>query len=80
MKLAVIVNPRYGINDRGFVGLSFEVYIDENICAGAWLPQDEAATLLKQADVSDVSELHCKVCWVVEDGPYITYVKYAKIL
>lgn len=66
--LAIIKGVRYGVNDRGEVGLSFGVYLSEEFGAPQFLHPAWAAVVVKQYGVGDVSRLEGKPCWVRVSG------------
>lgn len=67
--MAIIRGARFGVNQNGVVGLSFAVYIADDVGCPQFLPVRSAVAALQMYDVGSVANLDGKPCWVkIEDG------------
>ena len=66
-ELAIISGAKFGVNDRGWVGLSFRVRALV-YGSGQFLIADDAVKLLKKHSIFDVNHLNGKPCVVVNKG------------
>jgi hypothetical protein len=62
--LAVMRGVRFGLTDRGEVGLSFGAYVAEGLGAPQFLDAEVATVVIAAYQVGDVSRLEGKPCWV----------------
>jgi len=72
-EVAIIRNPKYGVDDRGRVTLRFDTYTSESTAALQVLSVDKATEALLQADVDDVHLLNGKPCWVEHGNGLIIF-------
>lgn len=66
--LAIIRGVRFGVNDRGEVGLSFGTYVSEGVGAPQFLHLRWAEEVIAKYGVGDVARLEGKPCWVRVSG------------
>jgi hypothetical protein len=72
-ELAIIERARFGVNDRGWVGLSFGVK-SIRYGAGQFLNVNETADLLKRHEITDINHLNGKPCIIEIDGDIMRFV------
>lgn len=77
--MAVIKRPRFGVNDRGGVSLSFSTYVSDAGAADQYLSPEDAVQVLKDAGVDDVSKLEGKTCWVDYTGQMIHFLRMTSL-
>lgn len=65
--MAVIRNPRFGVNERrlGRVGLTLETWVHDDYHQAHFFDPDEAAALVRQFEVNDIDELDGRLVWVL---------------
>lgn len=78
-KLAVIRNPKWGVDDIGAVSLRFSTYIAESTAADQRLVGEYAENTLRAAGVADVRDLDGRTCWVRVDRNLIVFERMAKL-
>jgi len=75
-QIGIIKNVRFGyFEDSGKVGLSFDAYIRESVCAMQFLEGNKALEVIKLYMVSDVNKLNGKSCWVEVDRNFIVFLE-----
>ena len=67
-QMAIMKHVRFGVNDRGIVGLTFQTYLSEGSAASQFLGEEKALEFIKEYLVKDVSKLNGKPCWAECDG------------
>ncbi len=80
-QMAIMKDVTFGLQlDCGKVGLSFNVYLDENSAASQFISGNEALEVIKKFDVEDVNKINGKPCWVETDGhSFIKFLEPCKI-
>ena len=79
-QLAIIKDVSIGIKDAPYNPcLYFLTYIAEGLASAHYLTWDEAAIVLKDANISDIKYLNGKPCWVEAEGNMIKFLRIAKI-
>ena len=71
--LAVIRSPRYGLNERGNLGLTFAAYVAENEGAMQFVPASLANKVIEAYEVQSINDLNGKPCWVTVDKGNCTF-------
>jgi len=72
-QLAIMDSVRFGVNDRGWVGLSFGVKAIR-YGSGQFLSIHETEDLLKRHEISDINHLNGKPCIIEIDGDIMRFV------
>lgn len=72
-QLAIIREPRFGVDDRGHVALSFHVYVTESSAALQVFESGKGCDIIAEYGVRDVHELAGKPCWVRIKGNRIDW-------
>lgn len=78
-QLAIIKNVRCGVGDRGSAQLQFDAYTSASTAALQVIDWDEAKTVIEAYDVSDVSKLEGKPCYVNKGDGTSTFARPALI-
>ncbi len=77
--LAVIRNPKFGLNDRQMMSLRFETWVSENEASTQNISKvDEITKIYKDGNINDTSELEGKLCWVEVDHHAAKFIRMWK--
>jgi hypothetical protein len=76
-RLAIIRDPKFGVNDRDEVVLQFQAYLSEALASQQQLSAEEGIALLRAYGVSDVSHLAGKPVWMDVSRPGVSLFKRA---
>ena len=77
-ELAIISNVSFGMNDRGFVGLSFVVHCIV-YSSGQFLIANDAVDLIKRHQITNINHLDGKPCIVKSKGNTMIFIDLKKI-